>query len=78
MLYVNIIKIYGSDNHVWFGDNRADYHSGIGSHHIRSRKAARGRQRPGQGIKNFKKGIASANEEVEEEEPKKKEIKDEA
>jgi len=32
----------------------------------------------GKGIKNFKKGIASVNDEVEEEEPKKKEIKDEA
>jgi len=31
----------------------------------------------GKGIKNFKKGIASVNDEVEEEEPKKKEIKDE-
>ncbi|MBN1882498.1 MAG: twin-arginine translocase TatA/TatE family subunit [Deltaproteobacteria bacterium] len=32
----------------------------------------------GKGIKNFKKGVSSVNDEVEEEEPKKKEIKDEA
>ena len=32
----------------------------------------------GKGIKNFKKGIASVNDEVEEEETKKKEIKEEA
>ena len=32
----------------------------------------------GKGIKNFKKGIASVNDDVEEEKPKKKEIKEEA
>jgi len=32
----------------------------------------------GKGIKNFKKGVSSVNDEVEEEEQKKKEIKEEA